>query len=259
VLAACYLGVILVSVVMPAFNEEKNIQAAVHTVIGAAKAANDAPLDIILVNDGSRDRTAELCDQLARDYPFVQVVHHPINMGMGAAIFDGIRLAKHEHLTMFPADDAVAAYTMQNMFANVGKADYVLVVIMNTECRAMSRVLLSAIYTLIYTTTFGLPVKYINAPGLWPVAMLRKMTLRSHRYSLHAEINVKLLRQPISFIEVDGYMNPASLKSSALHFVNFFEVARRYLALCLEVFVTMRKEYRSRAQRVLPFAVLKNE
>lgn len=242
----------MVSVVIPALNEENNIRAAVQTVIGAAKAAGDTPLDIILVNDGSTDRTGELCDQLAKEYPFIQVVHHPSNMGMGAAVHDAIRLAKHDHLTLFPGDDAVALYTFRNMFSNLPKADYVVAVIMNTEYRAASRVFLSAVYTLIYTTIFGLPIKYVNAPGLWPVAMLRKMRLRATRYSLHAEINVKLLRQPITFIEVDGYMNPAVIKSSAIKLKNFFEVGRSFIMICYEVFVARRKEYSFKAKRVLP-------
>jgi glycosyltransferase involved in cell wall biosynthesis len=246
------LGGGLVSVIIPALNEEKNIRAAVGTVMTAAKLADDTPLDIILVNDGSKDRTGEICDELAREFPFIQVVHHPTNMGMGVSVQDGIRLAKHDHLTMFPGDNAVALYTVRNMFANKDKADYVLAMIVNTEYRARSRVLLSAIYTLIYTTTFGLPIRYVNSIGLWPVALLKKMTLRARRYSLHAEINVKILRQPITFLEVDGYMTPTMTKSSAIRLKNFSEVFRCYLLNCFEVFVANRAEYSFKARRVLP-------
>ena len=246
----------MVSVVIPAYNEEENIRAAVQTVVSAG-AVTDTPLDIIVVNDGSKDRTGEICDQLAQEYPFVRVVHHATNMGQGSAILDGIRLAKHDRLNMFPGDDAVATYTMENMFRNKDKADYVLAMIMNTEYRSSSRVLLSSIYTLIYTTTFGLPVKYVNSPALWPVDMLREMTFRSLRYSLHAEINVKLLRRRITFLEVDGYMNPTSLKSSAIRLKNMLEVVRCYLALCYEVFVTDKARYLFKAERVLPPGVEK--
>jgi glycosyltransferase involved in cell wall biosynthesis len=245
----------LVSVVIPALNEEKSIRAAVHTVVRAAKSANDTPLDVILINDGSSDGTAAICNQLAHEYPFIQVVHHATNLGIGASILDGIRLAKHDRLTMFPGDDAVASYTLWNMLSNQDRADYVLATIINTEYRSAGRVFLSAIYTLVYTTTFGLPIKYINAPGLWPVALLKKMTLRSPRYSLHAEINVKLLRQPISFLEVDGYMSPTRIKSSAVRLKNLFEVAWCYLLICYEVFATRRNEYSFRAKRVLPAGV----
>jgi glycosyltransferase involved in cell wall biosynthesis len=246
----------LVSVVIPALNEQENIRTSVLTVINAAKAAGDVPLEIILVNDGSTDRTREICDDLAREYPFIRPIHHPTNMGQGASILDGIRVASHDLVTMVPADNALPTYTIRNLLANSGKADYVIAMIMNTEYRSPRRIVLSKIYSNIYTLTFGLPIKYINAPALWPVERVRKMNLRAQRYSLHGEINVKLLRQPITFVEVDGYMNPTMIKSSAVRLKNVMEVAFCYLRLLVEVFVTQRKEYAHRAQRVLPPGVV---
>jgi len=117
------LEVCLISVLIPALNEEANLRASVETVIRAARAANDTPLEIILVNDGSTDRTGEICDQLATEYPFVNAVHHPTNMGQGAAILDGLRLAKYDRLTMFPGDNELSFYTVKNLFLNHDRAD----------------------------------------------------------------------------------------------------------------------------------------
>jgi len=246
----------LVSVLIPAFNEEMNIRDAVQTVIRAAKDAHDTPFEIILVNDGSTDRTGEICDQIAAEHSFVRAIHHDTNMGQGAAIMDGLRLARCSRLTMFPGDNELSFYTVRNLFLNRDKADYILAMIINTEYRSPRRILLSAIYSHIYTTTFGLPIKYINAPALWPIAMLRQMDLRARRYSMHGEINVKLLRQKISFLEIDGYMNPAINKSSALQLKNVVEVVYSYLRLCFEVFVANRSKYSFKAKRVLPSGVI---
>jgi glycosyltransferase involved in cell wall biosynthesis len=246
----------LVTVIIPALNEEENIRAAVSTVIRAATMAGDVELQIILVNDGSTDRTGEICDQLADEHAFVSTVHHSTNMGQGAAIMDGLRLAKHDRLTMFPGDNELSFYTVRNLLLNKDKADYVLAMIINTEYRSQARILLSAIFSHIYTTTFGLPIKYVNAPALWPVDRLREMRLNARRYSLHGEINVKLLRQPISFIEIDGYMNPAVTKSSAIRLQNIIEVVYCFFRLCTEVFVTKRKVYCHKARRVLPHGVV---
>jgi len=246
----------LISIVIPALNEEANLRDSVETVIKAAKAANDAVVEVILVNDGSTDRTGEICDQLAAEYPFVTVVHHPTNLGQGAAIMDGLRLAKYDRLTMFPGDNELSCFTVQNLFLNRERADYVLAMIINTEYRSHRRILISAIYSHIYTTTFRIPIKYINSPALWPIAKLREMDLRARRYSLHGEINAKLLRQPITFVEIDGYMNPSVVKSSALSLKNIIEVVRSYLRLCFEIFVAHPEKYSSKATRVLPPGVV---
>lgn len=47
-------------------------------------------LEVIIVNDGSSDTTQEVADQLARDYPFVKAIHHPVNRGVGAGMRSGI-------------------------------------------------------------------------------------------------------------------------------------------------------------------------
>lgn len=246
----------MISVVIPALNEEENIRASVETVARAARAADDMPLEIILVNDGSTDQTGQICDQLAREYSFVRVLHHPTNLGQGAAILNGLGLAKYDRLTMFPGDNELSFFTIRNLFVNRDKADYVMAMILNIEYRSARRILLSAIYSHIYTTTFRMPIRYVNSPGLWPVAALRQMDLRARRYSLHGEINTKLLRQPITFVEIDGYMNPSVVKSSAMSTKNVFEVVHSYLRLCFEIFVTNRSKYRSKAKRILPPGVV---
>lgn len=246
----------MVSVLIAALNEEENIRAAVQTVIRAAKDADNTPIEIIIVDDGSTDGTGRICDEIAADVPYVRVVHHETNMGQGAAIMDGLRLAKFDRLTMFPGDNELSYYTVRNLLMNRHKADYVLAMIINTEYRPAYRVLLSAIFSHIYTTTFGLPIKYINAPALWPIERLRDIGLRAQRYSLHGEINVKLLRQPITFVEIDGYMNPAVYKSSAVRLKNLFEVMFAFVRLCFEIFVTHRSRYSAKARRVLPPGVV---
>ncbi len=72
------------SVVFPAFNEEANIRAVVEDAYRTVPKL--APIfEIIVVNDGSKDRTGEICDRLVEELSNVRVVHHPRNRGYGAA------------------------------------------------------------------------------------------------------------------------------------------------------------------------------
>jgi len=246
----------VISVVIPALNEEANIRATVQTVINAVRECGDTPPDIIIVNDGSTDRTGAIADELAREFPFVRVVHQPVNKGQGAAILEGLKLAKFDLLTMVPGDNDLSGYTIRNLVRNRGGADYVLAMIMNIERRSRGRIQLSSVFTHIYRTTFDLAIRYINAPALWPVARLREMDLQARRFSMHAEINVKLLRQPITFLEIDGYMDPTRDKSGALRLKNLLEVTRAFLRLCYQIFVVDREKYQYRATRVLPPGVI---
>src|SRR5207253_10015264 len=84
-----------VSVFFPAYNDSGTIASM---VIRAVKAASELTTDyeVIVVNDGSADATAEIADELARTYPRVRVVHHPINRGYGGALQTGFRSASKE-------------------------------------------------------------------------------------------------------------------------------------------------------------------
>ena len=83
------------SVFFPAYNDSGTIASM---VIRAVQAASELTPDfeVIVVNDGSADATAEIADELARTYPQVRVVHHPTNRGYGGALQTGFRSATKE-------------------------------------------------------------------------------------------------------------------------------------------------------------------
>ena len=80
------------SVFFPALNDSGTIASM---VIRAVKTASELTSDyeVIVVNDGSTDATAEIADELSRTFPRVRVVHHPTNRGYGGALQTGFRTA----------------------------------------------------------------------------------------------------------------------------------------------------------------------
>src|SRR6185295_2282141 len=83
------------SVFFPAYNDSGTIASMViRTVKTASELTSD--YEVIVVNDGSTDATAEVADELARTYPHVRVVHHPANRGYGGALQTGFRSATKE-------------------------------------------------------------------------------------------------------------------------------------------------------------------
>ena len=82
----------IVSVVLPAFNEEGNLTPLVEQIDGALKAL-DPRSSIIVVNDGSTDGTRAELEQLQQRYRSLDVVTHPVNRGFAAALKTGIARA----------------------------------------------------------------------------------------------------------------------------------------------------------------------
>jgi glycosyltransferase involved in cell wall biosynthesis len=83
------------SIFFPAYNDGGTIASLVLTARRAAQQLT-SDFEIIVVNDGSADRTPEIADELARTYPEVRVVHHPRNRGYGGALRSGFAAARKD-------------------------------------------------------------------------------------------------------------------------------------------------------------------
>jgi glycosyltransferase involved in cell wall biosynthesis len=91
------------SVILPAFNEEANIRAVVEDAYRSIPRFASI-FEIIVVNDGSKDRTGEICDRMAEEFSDVRIVHHPRNRGYGAALKSGIERARYDLIFFTDAD-----------------------------------------------------------------------------------------------------------------------------------------------------------
>ncbi|RJQ31490.1 MAG: glycosyltransferase family 2 protein [Peptococcaceae bacterium] len=83
------------TIFFPCYNEESNVEKVTRQVLAVAPEVSD-DYEVIIVNDGSKDRTGAIADQLARENPSVRVVHHETNRGYGAALQSGFRHAARE-------------------------------------------------------------------------------------------------------------------------------------------------------------------
>ncbi|OZM72291.1 bi-functional transferase/deacetylase [Amycolatopsis antarctica] len=93
-----------VSVIVPAFNEKANIEVAIRSIV-----ASTHPIEVIVVDDGSTDGTAELVEAL--DLPGVRVVRQA-NGGKAAALNAGVRHARHDLIVMVDGDTIFESETV---------------------------------------------------------------------------------------------------------------------------------------------------
>jgi glycosyltransferase involved in cell wall biosynthesis len=92
------------SVFFPAYNDSGTIASLVIAALQTARSLTP-DFEVIIVNDGSADSTAQIADELARTYPEVRVVHHERNRGYGGALQSGFAAATRD-LVFYTDGDA---------------------------------------------------------------------------------------------------------------------------------------------------------
>lgn len=108
-------GTLKLSVVVPCYNEEKRFKEGFTHYYTYLKTLKN-PWELILVNDGSRDRTLELVTSSAKKNKSIKVVSYPENHGKGYAIIQGIKKAKGKYVLFTDIDHSVDIKTVEKFF-----------------------------------------------------------------------------------------------------------------------------------------------
>lgn len=112
------------SVIVPCYNEE----GAIRETVAALRETLPDPraYELIVVNDGSRDRSPEILAELAAEDPHLRVEHHRNNRGYGAALKTGIRRAHSDYIVITDADGTYPNERIPELVATAQDADMVV-------------------------------------------------------------------------------------------------------------------------------------
>lgn len=107
-----------ISIIIPIYNAEKFLDRSVNSLI---KQDNNY-LEVILVDDGSVDRSGEICDQYAAEYEYIKVIHK-VNGGSSTARNEGLKIATGTHISFLDADDFVDETAYKDIIEVIQKYD----------------------------------------------------------------------------------------------------------------------------------------
>ena len=113
-----------ISAVMPAYNEEANLEQSVGQMAKALQTFSRG-FEIIVVDDGSQDGTAAVLDRLKVAHPNLRVIRHPVNRGYGAALRSGFGAARFSWIFLMDADNQFDPADVSALLAGAADADIV--------------------------------------------------------------------------------------------------------------------------------------
>ena len=224
-----------ICVLIPVLNEEENLVPTVDAVRRALSGAVGA-FEIIIVDDGSDDRTGEIADRLARDLDHIRVFHNPRTLGIGYAYRLGYEKTNCDYFVYIPGDNAWPGVSYSELFSRLGQANIVVSYVLNPEIRPFGRRLLSSLYTAGLNALFGREMRYYNGLTIYPVSFLRTGPATTFGFGFQAEVLLKALTAGLSYTEVGLAIDDRAVgKSKALRVRNIVSVIGNIAGLWLSL------------------------
>jgi glycosyltransferase involved in cell wall biosynthesis len=189
----------------PAHNEEANLEGLVDEALATLPTLAEA-FEVIVVDDGSRDDTPAIADRLAGANPdVVRVVHHPTNLGYGAALRSGFAAARYPLVAFTDGDRQFKVADLGRLTSRLAAADQPDVVVGYRIKRAdpLARIAYARAYRLANRIFFGLRITDVDcACKLFRREALEGLRVESGGAFFSAEMIIKLRAAGASVVEV---------------------------------------------------------
>lgn len=225
------IGKLNISVIMPTLNEEKNVLSAIGNTLAAFDAMNITG-EVIIVNDGSADRTSELVHLAMQKDNRIRLVSHKKPHGIGGSFWKGVGCARGEVVVMLPGDNENDPLEIFRYYELIEHVDIVIPFIFNKEARSLFRNALSFIYRFIINTTFRVYFNYTNGTILYRRSILKELRYHSRSFFFQTDILVRLAKKGYLFAEVPYRLDIRKEGvSKATTFPSLMKVIRGYLRL----------------------------
>jgi glycosyltransferase involved in cell wall biosynthesis len=197
-----------VSFFCPAYNDEGNIRGTVETALATFDRLS-LPHEIVVVEDGSPDNTAEVVDRLAEEYETVRAIHHETNRGYGGALRSGFAEARNFHLTTYTDGDGQYDFSEFEKLLDAWVEGCAVIGYRINRIEGFRRDFQNKVYGFLLRLLFGLSVRDVNCSlKLFPREQLDRITITSDSSFLDGEVLIKLMRLGVPVREVPVHHYP---------------------------------------------------
>ena len=228
------------SIVLPAYNEEGNIERAVREALaGAAKAG--ATCEVVVVNDGSRDGTARILGKLEAEMgSSLRVVGHPGNLGYGVALRHGFRATRGELVFYTDSDNQFDLGELEDFMPLMEGNDAVLGYRVDRQDPWLRR-FVSGGFNFLSSFAFGMRVRDLNCSfKLFKGDLIRALPLVSSDFFIDTELVARIHRGGYLYVQRGVRHYPRTVGKST---VRPSDVPRTLVSLA-RMWVRLRREPR---------------
>ncbi|MCJ7777601.1 MAG: glycosyltransferase family 2 protein [Sedimentisphaerales bacterium] len=187
-------GGISISVFFPCYNEQENVTRTIEKALAVLEKLN-ADFELIIVNDGSTDQTGRIADGIALRDNRVKVVHHPANLGYGAALQSGFKSATKELVFFTDGDGQFDINELPPLLPLMKQYDIVSCYRLNRQDNVIRKIN-GWCWTKLVCWLFGMKVRDIDcAFKLYKREIFDNIKMSSAGALINAEILARAIRR----------------------------------------------------------------
>ncbi|MHC4156460.1 MAG: glycosyltransferase family 2 protein [Planctomycetota bacterium] len=183
-----------ISVFFPCYNEQDNVARTAEQALSVLENL-EADFEIIIVDDGSADATGRIADEIAAQDKRIKVVHHPTNLGYGAALQSGFRAAARELVFYTDGDGQFDITEMPPLLPLIQQYDIVSCYRLNRQDNLIRKIN-AWCWTKLVCLLFRMRVRDIDcAFKLYKTEIFRNINMDSAGALIDAEILARAVRK----------------------------------------------------------------
>lgn len=181
-----------ISAVLPAYNEEENIETATRRMADVLRSLDLSDWEVIVVDDGSVDQTGLIADRLVEEDPdHIRVFHHNPNRGYAEALKTGFTSARHKLIFYTDSDNQFDVHEITSLLPLIEDAD-IVAGFRIYRFDPLTRLVLSWGFNLLVRVIFRIKVRDIDcAFKLFRREVFDKVTIESRKFFVDAEVLAK--------------------------------------------------------------------
>lgn len=225
-----------ISLFFPVYKDEATVERVAQKALSILPSLC-SEYEIIIVDDSSPDRAGEIADELASINERIRVIHHPINLGYGAAIQTGLNACKNDLICMIDGDDEYDVNDIKKLMKVIKHYD-LIITFRYKKLYSSKRIIISWAYNVLLRFLFNTRFRDIST-GLRLVrrSMIQDIDMISNSPFIGAEITIKALYKGYSIGEVGIQTFPRDFgKGSSVTRKNIIATIRDMLKVYKNVF-----------------------
>lgn len=189
------------SLFFPCYNEELNVGGMIEQAVQVGESYG-VDYEVVVVDDGSRDQSAQIIQKWSQKNPRVRLIQHPKNLGYGAALRTGLKSVTKDLVFLTDGDSQFRLSDIDKLFFKIDSCDVVVGYRLQRQDKAHRR-LNGFLWTQLNKALFGLTIRDVDcAFKLFRRKTLEGLELKSNHLLIHSEILARIKKKGYKIEEV---------------------------------------------------------